>query len=64
MKLVDLHQRCATVRHTMAKEAHIALRIEAEQLKRLQKLGKSHDRPVSWLIRKAIEDLLRKEGVR
>jgi predicted DNA-binding protein len=48
----------------MAKEAHIALRIEAEQLKRLQKLGKSHDRPVSWLIRKAIEDLLRKEGVR
>ena len=45
----------------MAKDAHVPLRIEAEKLKKLQQIAKREDRSVSWLIRKAIDVLLKKE---
>ena len=38
----------------------IAVRITDEQIKRLEKLAKKEDRPVSWLIRRAIDELLRR----
>jgi predicted transcriptional regulator len=40
------------------KEAHLAIRIEQNKLRKLQQLAKREDRPVSWLIRKAIDRLI------
>jgi len=44
------------------KGAHIVVRIEPEKQERIEKLAQKLDRSVSWLIRKAIDDLLRKEA--
>jgi predicted transcriptional regulator len=38
-----------------------AIRLKAEQVKRLGKIAKRVDRPVSWLIRRAIDDFLRRQ---
>jgi predicted transcriptional regulator len=43
------------------KQAHVVVRIEQGMLKRLQQMAKSQDLSVSWLIRKAIDRLI-KEG--
>jgi hypothetical protein len=46
----------------MEKEAHITLRLEKRQLAQLQKIAKQEDVSVSWLIRKAIERLLKEKS--
>ena len=47
----------------MANKDHMsALRLERSQYERLQKMGEEQDRPVSWLIRKAVEEFLEKQG--
>jgi len=46
----------------MEKEAHITLRLEERQLALLQKVAKKEDVSVSWLIRKAIERLLKEKS--
>jgi predicted transcriptional regulator len=35
--------------------------LDTAELKQLAKLGKELDRPVAWLIRKAVSELLKKE---
>jgi hypothetical protein len=35
--------------------------LNAAELKELAKLGKKLDRPVAWLIRKAVSELLKRE---
>ncbi len=42
------------------KEGHVVVRIEKKTLEKLQRIAEKEDRSVSWLIRKAI-DLLIKE---
>jgi len=37
----------------------VAIRLDAEQVKALDKMSQREDRPVSWLIRKAIDEFLR-----
>lgn len=46
----------------MEKEAHITLRLEERQLAQLQKIAKKQDVSVSWLIRKAVERLLKEKS--
>jgi predicted transcriptional regulator len=36
-----------------------AVRLDPQQLKALEKVGKREDRSVSWLIRKAIDEFLK-----
>ena len=38
-----------------------ALRMDKDHYARLEKIGQREDRPVSWLIRKAIEEFLKRE---
>jgi predicted transcriptional regulator len=44
-----------------SKEAHIAVRIEEAKLADLQRIAKKKDRSVSYLIRKAIDEFLKRE---
>jgi predicted transcriptional regulator len=44
-----------------SKEAHVALRIEEAKLSDLQRIAKKKDRSVSYLIRKAIDEFLKRE---
>jgi predicted transcriptional regulator len=44
------------------KDKMSAIRLESDQYKRLQELGELQDRPVSWLIRKAVEEFLQKNS--
>jgi predicted transcriptional regulator len=37
-----------------------AVRLEPQQVKALEKIGKREDRSVSWLIRKAIDEFLKR----
>ena len=37
-----------------------AVRLNPEQIKALEKLSQKEDRPVSWLIRKAIDEFLKR----
>ncbi len=41
------------------KQAHIVVRIEQAKVKQLQRIAKKQDLSVSWLIRKAIDRLLK-----
>jgi len=41
------------------KQAHIVVRIEQNKFKQLQRMAKKQDLSVSWLIRKAIDRLLK-----
>jgi len=41
------------------KEAHVVVRIEQDKLDKLQRIAKKQDLSVSWLIRKAIDRLLK-----
>ena len=41
------------------KQAHVVVRIEQEKFKQLQRIAKKEDLSVSWLIRKAIDRLLK-----
>ncbi len=41
------------------KQALIVVRIEQEKVKQLQRIAKKRDLSVSWLIRKAIDRLLK-----
>ncbi len=43
----------------MSKEGHVVIRVEKERLAQLQRIAKKQDRSVSWLIRKAIDRLLK-----
>jgi hypothetical protein len=43
------------------KEAHVVIRIEQKKLAQLKRIAKKQDLSVSWLIRKAIDRLI-KEG--
>jgi len=45
-----------------SKEAHVALRIEETKLADLQRIAKKKDRSVSYLIRNAIDEFLKREG--
>jgi len=38
-----------------------AVRLEPQQVKALEKIGKREDRSVSWLIRRAIDEFLKHE---
>jgi predicted transcriptional regulator len=38
----------------------MAVRLKPEQLKKLEKIAKREDLPVSWLIRKAIDEFLKR----
>jgi len=38
----------------------MAVRLEPEQIKALEKLSQKEDRPVSWLIRKAVDEFLKR----
>ena len=38
----------------------IAVRLKPEQLKKLEKIATREDLPVSWLIRKAIDEFLKR----
>jgi hypothetical protein len=53
---LDIH--CYTMLHM--KRTLTAVRLDPEQLKALEKLGQKEDRPVSWLIRKAIDEFLKR----
>jgi predicted transcriptional regulator len=44
------------------KDKLIALRLESKILRRLEAIGKREDRAVSWLIRKAINEFLNRDG--
>jgi predicted transcriptional regulator len=44
------------------KDKMSAIRLETDQYEQLQKLGEQQDRPVSWLIRKAVEEFLQRHG--
>jgi hypothetical protein len=46
----------------MEKDSIIALRIEKPKLKQLLRIAKKHDRSVSWLVRKAIDRLLKEDS--
>jgi predicted transcriptional regulator len=46
----------------MDKEATITFRIEKPKLARLSRMAKKQDRPVSWLVRKAIDRLLEEDS--
>jgi predicted transcriptional regulator len=37
----------------------IAIRLDPEQIKALDKMSQQEDRPMSWLIRKAIDQFLK-----
>lgn len=39
----------------------ISLRIKEQQLRKLAEIGKQQDRPVSWLIRKAVDDFIERQ---
>ena len=38
----------------------IAIRLDPKQVKALQRIAKREDRSVSWLIRKAVDDYIRR----
>jgi predicted DNA-binding ribbon-helix-helix protein len=44
------------------KQAHVVFRLEQRMLKQLQAMAKAQDLSVSWLIRKAIDRLIKEEG--
>jgi predicted transcriptional regulator len=44
-----------------SKEAHVAVRIAESKLAELQRIAKRRDRSVSYLIRQAIDELLKRE---
>jgi predicted DNA-binding protein len=46
------------------KDKMSAIRLERGQYVHLQTIGKELDRPVSWLIRKAVEEFLEKHGAK
>jgi len=37
----------------------VAIRLDPEQIRALERMGQQEDRPVSWLIRKAIDEFLK-----
>jgi len=37
----------------------MAIRLDPEQIKALNKMSQQEDRPISWLIRKAIDEFLK-----
>jgi predicted transcriptional regulator len=37
----------------------VAIRVDLEQIKALNKMSRQEDRPMSWLIRKAIDEFLK-----
>lgn len=39
---------------------YLRVRVETETIERLQKIGKELDRQVSWLVRQAVEDYLKR----
>ena len=39
----------------------IAVRLKPEQLKKLERIAVRDDLPISWLIRKAIDEFLRRQ---
>jgi predicted transcriptional regulator len=43
------------------KDKMTAIRLEAAQYKRLQAIGEDLDRPVSWLIRKAVDEFIERQ---
>jgi predicted transcriptional regulator len=42
------------------KEIITSVRLTEQQVKALEKIGKHEDRSVSWLIRKAIDELIKR----
>ena len=42
------------------KRTLMAVRLDPEQIKALEKLSQKEDRPVSWLIRKAVDEFLKR----
>jgi predicted transcriptional regulator len=53
---------CYTVLYV--KRTLTAIRLDPDQLKALSKIGQREDRPISWLIRKAIDEFLERDGSR
>jgi predicted transcriptional regulator len=43
------------------KDALTTVRLTAEQMKHLERIGAREDRSISWLIRKAVDELIRKD---
>lgn len=53
---------CDTVLHTNdVRKTLLAVRLKPEQVKKLNKLAAGEDVPVSWLIRKAIDEFLKRQ---
>jgi predicted transcriptional regulator len=46
----------------MDKEAHITVRIEQSKLKQLQRIAKRKDLSVSWLVRQAVDHVIKEEA--
>jgi predicted DNA-binding protein len=46
---------------TYVKKKLTAVRLKPEQLEKLEKISVREDLPVSWLIRKAIDEFLKKK---
>ena len=44
------------------KEGHVVIRIEQKKLAQLKQMAKKQDLSVSWLIRKAIDRLLKEDS--
>ena len=55
-------EKCNTVLYTIGvRKKLIAVRLKPEQLKKLERIAVRDDLPISWLIRKAIDEFLKRQ---
>jgi len=50
-----------SVIHYSVRKKLIAVRLKPEQLKKLERIAVRDDLPISWLIRKAIDEFLKRQ---
>ena len=59
---INVIDTCHTVLYNVGMRKKLtAVRLKPEQLKRLEKIAVREDLPVSWLIRKAIDEFLKRQ---
>ena len=56
---MKVRQSCVTM-YYMTKRL-VTVRLKSEQVKRLAKIASREDLPISWLIRKAIDEFLKRK---
>lgn len=59
--LFELEKRNTVLYTRCVRKKLFAVRLKPEQIKKLEKIAIREDRPVSWLIRRAIDEFLKRK---